>query len=180
MINIVVAADINGIIGNKGKVPWDIPEDRKFFKKLTTGHYVIMGRKTWDSLPEQYRPLPNRENLIITHLGPQWGGTEGNMIGEWDQTYCGSLERALDLTTDKPEKEIFIIGGGQIYKEALEKDLVDRIYLTYILRGCDGGDTFFPKIQWEDWEYSKKIGPIILNDFCKVYVNDRKRRTKQS
>jgi len=125
-------------IGMQGKLLWNIPEDLKRFKKLTDGHPVIMGRKTWESLPEKFRPLPNRTNIIITR-NPSYKALGG--------TVSRSLEDALAIAAEAPESsEIFIIGGGEIYTEALP--LVSRLYLT-LVDVAILADAFFPSYETE-------------------------------
>ncbi len=121
---IIAAIARNRVIGKKGKVPWHIPEDLQRFKRLTTGHPVIMGRKTFNSLE---RPLPNRLNIVIT-----------SKVINGVKTY-GSLEFALSALKNEPQ--VFVIGGGQIYTKALR--LADELMLTIVDRVVEG-DTFFP------------------------------------
>ena len=121
---IIAAIARNRVIGKDGKIPWQIPEDLQRFKQLTTGHTVLMGRRTFDSLD---RPLPNRLNIVIT-----------SRVINGVRTYP-SLEYALQAL--KNEKEVFVIGGGKIFTEALR--LTDELYLTIIEREVDG-DVFFP------------------------------------
>lgn len=138
-INIIVAiAGSKRVIGRKGRMPWDLPEELKRFKEITTGHPVIMGRKTFESIG---RVLPNRTNIIITR-DSNYSVDGGKVVG--------SLDEALRLAElAQGGKEVFIIGGGQIYKEAIE--MADKLYLTYIDSEIDG-DTFFP-----DYSDFKKI-----------------------
>lgn len=132
-ISIVVAMDEQRGIGKNGRLPWPrIPEDMRRFRDLTIGHPVIMGRKTWDSLDERYKPLPQRLNIIVTRNDGLV--TEGAKIAR-------SLEAAITMAQLVKEREIFIIGGGQIYEGALP--LVNKLHLT-IVRGDFGADTFFP------------------------------------
>lgn len=135
-ISIIVATGKNGEIGVKGKMPWHIPDDLRHFKHITMHHPVIMGRKTWDSLP--IKPLPGRRNIVISRhalLLPK--GAEG----------ATSLQQALDLT--RAEREIFIIGGGEIYQQALP--FASRLYLTRIFAECQEADTFFPLPTPDAW-----------------------------
>lgn len=120
-------------IGRDNGLLWHIPEDMKRFKALTTGHPVIMGRKTWESLPEKFRPLPQRANIVVTRdLAYEARGA----------SIAGSLEEAI-AKAKKTEgaEEIFVIGGGQLYAEALP--LAERLYLT-LVADDKGGDVFFP------------------------------------
>ena len=131
MISIIVAVARNGVIGGGNTLLWHISEDLKRFKALTTGHPVVMGRKTFESLG---RPLPNRTNVVVTR----------QHIEIPVCTVAGSLEEALALFP--AQEEVFVTGGGQIYAQALP--LADRIYLTTVMRDYEG-DTRFP-----DWNRS--------------------------
>lgn len=129
-ISIIVAMDRNGVIGQNGKLPWHLPGDLKWFKEKTWGKVVIMGRRTFESLGR--RPLPGRRNIVVTSTQQHVAGVE----------CVPSLTAALDLFRHAPEwAEVFIIGGAQLYAEALP--LCDRMYLTEINQSF-GGDTKFP------------------------------------
>lgn len=135
MVSIIVAIAQNGVIGDKNALLWHIKEDMRFFRTTTSGHTVIMGRKTFESLGS--RPLPKRTNIVITR---------------GDHTFDGaltahSLEEAIRLAGD--DEEIFIIGGGQIYAEAL--NIADRMYITLVEHDY-AGDTSFPAIDYDRWE----------------------------
>ena len=132
MISIIVAVAKNGVIGDKNSLLWHISEDMRFFKRTTSGHPVIMGRKTYESLG---RPLPNRQNVVISRTIKQIEGC----------TVVGSLEEAIALFP--AEEEIFIIGGAQIYALALA--VADRFYLTRVEHDYEG-DASFPA-----WDESK-------------------------
>ncbi|MGD8989864.1 MAG: dihydrofolate reductase [Desulfobacterales bacterium] len=129
-ISLIAAMAQNRVIGRQGGIPWKIPGEQKIFKKITLGHAVIMGRKTYESLK---RPLPERTNIIVTR---QSGYVAQGCIVVHD------LSQAL-ISCPPGEDEAFIIGGGQLYQAAFE--MSDRIYLTVIPRDIDG-DTYFPKI----------------------------------
>lgn len=144
MITILVAFDDNRVIGNNGKLPWHIPKDLELFKKRTWGHPVIMGRKTWESLPK--KPLPGRTNIILssnfveiptTHLA-RCTGIPRTEIRVYD-----NLEEAVKWCRGRNES--FIIGGGQVYKSAMK--IADRIIVCKV-HGKFAGDTYFPKIGW--------------------------------
>lgn len=139
MINIIVAVAKNGVIGDKNSLLWHIREDMVHFRTLTSGHPVIMGRKTYDSIG---RPLPKRTNVVITR------DTELQIEG---CTMAHSLEEAIALFD--PEEEIFIIGGAQIYTQALP--LAHRIYLTVVEREYQG-DTSFPAIDYSIWKQTSR------------------------
>lgn len=134
----IAAVSSNACIGKDGTLPWHIPEDMKFFKETTTGHVVLMGRKTWESIPEKFRPLPNRKNIVITRKD-HYAVPEGVAV-------YNSIEAALEAHN---EETIFIIGGGQIYTETFP--LADELFITHVEREVDG-DTFFPDIDPDVWE----------------------------
>lgn len=133
-INIVVAIAANNAIGKNNKLLWHLPKDLKHFKNLTTGHTVIMGRKTFDSVG---KPLPNRRNIVVTRQDIQIEGCE----------VVNSLEAALELA--KGEAEVDIVGGAEIYRQAMP--LINFIYLTIVHQDFDA-DTFFPEIDYSEWQ----------------------------
>ena len=135
MIALVYAVSQNGVIGKDGGLPWHISSDLKHFKAVTMGKPVIMGRKTWDSLPR--KPLPGRANIVITrHSGWQ---AEGALAAH-------DAEGALRLAGDAPE--VCVIGGAEIFQAFLPK--ASRIYLTRVLADV-AGDTFMPEINEKQW-----------------------------
>ncbi len=131
MISLVAAVARDGVIGSAGGIPWRIPEDARRFRAVTIGHPVVMGRRTWDSLPTRFRPLPGRRNVVVTR-NQSWAATGADR--------AGSLADALDLLTGAPR--VFVIGGGELYAEALP--LADELLLTEIDVEV-AGDTFFPR-----------------------------------
>lgn len=133
MISIIAAVAQNGVIGDRNALLWHISEDMKHFKTLTTGHPVVMGRKTWESLG---RPLPNRTNVVITRQAVEIPGCR----------VVHSLEEAMALFA--ADEEIFIIGGAQIYAEALPR--AGRFYLTRVFHDYEG-DTCFPAWNEAEW-----------------------------
>lgn len=142
-ISIVVAMGRNRAIGKGNTLLWHIPDDLKRFKALTLGHPVIMGRKTWESLPEKFRPLPERTNIVVTRqAGYEAGGA----------TVANSLEDARAAAARASgNEEIFIIGGAQLYAEALPS--THRLYLT-LIDDTKEGDVYFPEYESE---FTKKI-----------------------
>lgn len=134
MISIIVAVAANNVIGGENKLLWHIREDLQRFKTLTSGHAVVMGRKTWESLG---RPLPNRTNIVITR-NPDYK-PDGALVAQ-------SLEAAIELA--KGDDEIFVIGGGEIYRQAMF--IADRLYITHVECSYEG-DTTFPDILAEQW-----------------------------
>lgn len=137
--SIIVARADNGVIGKDNELIWHMPHDLKFFKETTSGHYVLMGRKSFESVG---KPLPNRLNIIITR-NPDYAA-EGALV-------VHSLKDALVLAEQQKQQEVFILGGGEIYRQALEQQLVDRIYLTEI-KGSFDGDTYFPELDESQWQ----------------------------
>lgn len=144
MISFVVAVSRNGVIGNEGGLPWHISTDLKRFKEITMGKPVVMGRKTWESLPR--KPLPGRRNIVITRQdGYEAPGAD----------VVRSPREAVMLCANDPE--IAVIGGGEIYR--LFWPLVDRLYLTEVDLEV-AGDTHFPEVLPEEWrEVSREIHP---------------------
>lgn len=136
MIKLIVAISKNRVIGDSNKLIWNLPADLKKFKEITTGHPIVMGRKTYESIG---RPLPNRRNIIITR-------DESYEVGGCE--VVNSIEEALLLTGD----DCFIIGGGEIYKQTL--NIADQIYMTVVDEEFEG-DTTFPELPTE-WYISSK------------------------
>lgn len=131
---LVAAVDLQGAIGRGGELLWHEREDQAHFRRVTMRGPVIMGRKTWDSLPERFRPLPGRRNIVVTRNGAwQAAGAER----------AGSLDEALALTTDAPR--VCVIGGGELYALALPR--ADELVLTEIEHAFDGADAFFPRFE---------------------------------
>ena len=134
MVSLVAAMSENRVIGKNGKLPWHLPEDLKFFKKLTVDHTVIMGRKTFDEIK---RPLDNRRNVVITR---------NHAFQPHGATVVPTLAEALALGAT--ESEVFVIGGGEIFKLALPR--ADRLYLTAVHAQIEG-DTYFPAFDTAAW-----------------------------
>ena len=130
----VVAVARNGVIGHTNGLPWRLPADLAFFKRLTMGHPIIMGRKTYESIG---RPLPGRLNIVVTRL-PGYHAKGCTVVGSIDAAYvaAGSAE------------EVFVIGGAQVYEAALAR--ADRIYLTEVESDIEG-DTLFPRFDRQGW-----------------------------
>ncbi len=141
-IALVAAMAENRVIGSSNCIPWCLPDDLKRFKEVTMGHPVVMGRKTYDSIGH---PLPGRRNIVISRQ--QDLRLEGCDV-------VSSLGEALELAKKDGGEEVDVIGGGEIYRQALP--LADRMYLT-VVHGTFAGDTFFPEFSAEEWqEVSKK------------------------
>ncbi|UNY99147.1 dihydrofolate reductase [Zhouia spongiae] len=138
MITIIAAAAENNALGKDNDLVWHLPDDFKRFKQLTTGHHIIMGRKTFESFP---KPLPNRTHIVITRQKNY--APEGCIV-------VGSLDKALELS--KTDDTPYIIGGGEIYKLSIQ--IADRIELTRV-HGTFEADTFFPEIDENKWQLVK-------------------------
>jgi dihydrofolate reductase len=136
MINIIVAVASNGAIGKDGNLLWHISEDLKYFKKTTLNSTVVMGRKTWEALP--FKPLKNRRNIILT---------KNEDFTEKNAEVFHQIQDIIYL--NKENEDLFIIGGGAIYKEFLP--YADKIYLTKVYKDFDA-DTFFPTLNTDDWK----------------------------
>ena len=150
MISAIVAVDNNWGIGYNGDLLEHIPEDLKYFKELTTGHIVVMGRKTWDSLPK--KPLPNRINYVITKEAK----SSNEEVAYFDMD-C--IKMAIQKQSDY---EYFIIGGGMIYKELLP--LCDRVYVTKIYKDHENVDTYFPNLDESDKWAPAACGNLLTHN----------------
>ncbi|HTU80151.1 MAG TPA: dihydrofolate reductase [Solirubrobacteraceae bacterium] len=154
MISIVVARASNGVIGRDGGLPWRLPSDMRRFRELTSGGTVLMGRKTFESLPAAYRPLPGRRNLVLS--------SSAGYAAEGAEVFpdLGSALRAC-------AGECFVIGGGAVYREALA--LADRAYVTEVA-GEIGGDALFPELAPDEWRCVERGAPITEDEhsfsFC--------------
>ncbi len=129
-VSLVAAVARGGVIGHDGTIPWRLPEDLRHFRELTTGHPVVMGRRTWDSLPDRFRPLPGRRNVVVTR-DPAWHAAGAER--------AASLDDALRRLQELPH--VFVVGGGQLYAAALP--LADELLLTEVDVLVEG-DAFFP------------------------------------
>jgi dihydrofolate reductase len=139
-ISLIVAASDNNVIGKNNQLLWRLPNDTKFFKNMTWGMPVIMGRKTYDSLRNE--PLPGRFNIVIT-------GQPDFKPGKNSVLISSSLKNAIKIAEGTYCKETFVIGGGQIYSEAISN--ADKIYMTRVHVTIEG-DTFFPAIDTTKWQ----------------------------
>ncbi len=137
IISLIVAMDERGGIGKNNRLPWHLQSDLKRFRQLTMGHHIVMGRKTYETIG---RPLPGRVMMVVTRKKVY--APAGCLV-------LHSLEAAIDLAMDKDESELFIIGGGEIYKQAI--GLADKIYLTTVQTDVNA-DIFFPKFDLEKWK----------------------------
>lgn len=147
MISLIAAITKNNCIGKSGTLPWYIPEDIQHFKQLTMGKTVLMGRKTWESLPAKFRPLPNRKNVVITR--------------QKDYPVPDSVEvfhTVDDAILAHADRDIMVIGGAEIYSQTIDR--ADTLFITHVDRVVDG-DAFFPTIDpgiWKETEGEDHVG----------------------
>ncbi len=156
-LNLIYACAANGVIGNKGTLPWHLPEDLKHFRAVTMSHPVIMGRKTWDSLPAKFRPLPGRRNIVVTRQ-LDWAA-QGAEVAH-------TMHDALALARDV--QEVFVIGGAEAYAQALP--LAQCVYVTEIQQAFEG-DTFMPPLDasWKETSRATHHSPAP-NNFDYAFV----------
>ena len=142
MLSLIVATDENNLIGNNNQLPWHLPADLAHFKTLTEGNIVVMGRKTYESLPEKFRPLPNRKNIILSRQK------------DFKIPNCEVFDNLKTIIKKFHNQSVLIIGGMSIYEQALP--LVDKIYLTTIHHQFSG-DAFFPQIDKNQFKITEEI-----------------------
>lgn len=136
-IVLIAAMTLNRVIGKGGKLPWRIPGELAWFRQMTLGHTVIMGRKTWESLPEERRPLPTRWNIVVTSQRDYQA--EGAIVAH-------SLDEALAMA--KPGTSVFVIGGASLYEQALP--LAEAVLISLVHQLAEG-DTYFPRLEDGEW-----------------------------
>jgi dihydrofolate reductase len=175
MITIIAAMAKNSegryVIGKGGDIPWKSKTDMRHFSELTTGHPVIMGRKTWESLPSRYKPLPNRMNYVLTR-DPEYVVTQSGAVT------ASSLEDALELIAKKTPfmedidySNSFIIGGFSLYKESLK--IADKMELTFMNKPYEG-DTFFPDLDFEKINQGDDMTWKLVNEIIPDFKNTDK------
>ncbi|MEI3604779.1 dihydrofolate reductase [Pseudogracilibacillus sp. SE30717A] len=142
MISFIVAMDKNNVIGFNNKMPWHLPNDLKFFKETTTGHTIIMGRKTFESIG---RVLPNRKHIVLS---------QGNVNLPKEVEIINDIDQIIELNKQNIDEEFFVIGGGNIFKQLLP--YADRLYVTLIDESFKG-DVFFPEISLKQWKEISKV-----------------------
>ena len=159
MITLIAALARNGVIGKDNALPWHLPEDLKHFKQLTTGHAVIMGRKTWESLPPRFRPLPGRLNIVVTR------SAEYAAPGA---TVVHSLEEAEKVGAGETARKLFVIGGAELYAHALP--LAQRLELTEIDADVEG-DAYFPAFDRTEWREVKRESGVGAEGLRYAFVS---------
>jgi dihydrofolate reductase len=169
-ISIIAAVATNGVIGRNGKLPWHLSTDLKRFKRLTMGHTIIMGRKTWESIG---RPLPGRKTVVVTHQSEYHVADEAVRI-------ASSLEEALQIAEAAGDDEAFIVGGAEIYRYALPR--ADRLYFTEVATDVEG-DAYFPmnfdSFDWDSWAHleTEAHEADAENEYAFVFVTLERRTT---
>ena len=151
-INLILARAANGVIGANGTIPWHLPEDMAHFKQQTAGAPVIMGRKTWDSLPPRFRPLPGRQNIVVTRQAG-WRAEGAQPVG--------SLRDALSLCEQLNSPDVWVIGGAQIYAEA--EPLAQRAVVTEIAREYEG-DAHAPVLDSTAWRETQRESHVSAKE----------------
>jgi dihydrofolate reductase len=146
-VSIIVAAGMNNAIGKDNDLLWHLPTDMKFFKERTTGHHILTGRKNYISIPEKYRPLANRTNIVVTR-DPDLK-IDGCLV-------TNSIKDGLEFARQRGETELFIIGGGEIYRQALAQNVVTHIFLTRVHADFEA-DTFFDELDPKQWRTVSEI-----------------------
>lgn len=143
-IKMIWAQAHNRVIGKDGTMPWHLPEDLAHFKRCTEGHTVLMGRKTWESLPERFRPLPKRTNLVLTRQ-TDWSAKGATVVHSIEQ----ALEHAHHAAAATDNNELWIMGGGQLYAQGMK--LAHHLEVTFIDLPAEG-DAFAPEIDSDVWQ----------------------------
>lgn len=136
IISSIVAVSENGVIGKDNKLPWHLPADLKYFKKTTKGHFVLMGRKCFDSIG---KPLPGRTNLVLTR---------NKAFHPEGVVRIHSIDEGIKIAEENGETELFILGGADIFRQTLP--IIDKLYFNTVHANFEG-DTFWPKTDWTQW-----------------------------
>ena len=162
-VNLILARAANGVIGKEGDLPWHLPEDMAHFKRETANSPVLMGRKTWDSLPPRFRPLPGRQNLVVTRR-PDWSDTGAQRTS--------SVREALSICEHSTASEVWVIGGAQIYAEALP--LAQRALITEIDQDFEG-DAHAPAFPADAWRETARNSHVSSNGLNYSFVTLERR-----
>jgi dihydrofolate reductase len=166
-LSIIVAVSENGVIGKDNRLIWSLPADMRFFKEKTMGHVIITGRKNYESIPEKFRPLPNRTNIIITRQSDYHA--PGTVV-------VSSIGKALEYAKQHSQKEeVFVIGGADVFNQIMPQ--VQRVYLTRIHHAFEG-DVFFSDLSPEEWQlvYNQRYEPDEKNKYAYTFQTWERRR----
>ena len=153
MLSLIVAVAQNGAIGRNNELLWHISEDLKYFKSTTTGHPVIMGRKTYESIG---RPLPGRRNIVVTRGTIAMPQVKNPQTTSFEVS--NNLDEVISLAKNS-ENEFFVMGGGELYKQTFS--CADRLYITKIYAEAEGADTFFPVVDEAGWKVVKESERLV-------------------
>ncbi len=145
-ICLIAAVAENGVIGKDNDLVWNLPHDMKFFMNTTSGHCILTGRKNYESIPLRWRPLKNRTNIVVT--------SQVGFGKDEDIVVMHDIHQGIEFARNQGEKELFVIGGGEIYAQTIE--LAHKLYITRI-HGQFDGDTFFPEIDMNRWKLTSVI-----------------------
>ena len=148
MLSLIVATAQNNAIGRNNELLWHISEDLKYFKSTTTGHPVIMGRKTYESIG---RPLPGRRNIVVTRGTIEMPQVKNPQTTSFEVS--NNLDEVISLAKNS-DNEFFVMGGGELYKQTFS--CADRLYITKIYAEAEGADTFFPVVDEDEWKVVKE------------------------
>ena len=160
-IKLICAISKNNVIGNENKLPWNISEDLKRFKELTSNNWIVMGRKTFDSIG---RPLPNRKNIVLSK--------NKNLKIDSVEVFSSPNDVIDFYKNNSDQKDLYIIGGTYIYE--LFFQYCEYLFITYIDKEYEG-DAFFPKIDWEKWELMSEVNKYDEKEGVKFYFRDYKK-----
>jgi dihydrofolate reductase len=144
-ISIIVAVAENGVIGQRGQLPWRLSADLQRFKRLTMGHTIIMGRRTWESIG---RALPGRRTVVVTRQAEY-------RVADPSVSVVGSFDEALAVANSAGDSEAFVVGGSEIYRAALSRS--DRLYITIVMADVDGDTYFVGEKEWRDWDWDSWV-----------------------
>lgn len=143
IVSLIAAVTKNRVIGRNNDLPWKLPDDMKYFMDTTSGHAVIMGRKNFDSLPPKFRPLKNRQNIVLTRNKESLKGFDVSIVNSLDDAFKAAPQ----------DEEVFVIGGAEIFEQTLSR--ADRLYITEIDAVIDG-DVYFPEFNKNEWVESSR------------------------
>jgi dihydrofolate reductase len=151
---LIAAIGKNNELGRNNDLLWRLKSDMNFFKSTTSGHWVIMGRKSWESLPPRFRPLPNRFNCVVSR--------NADFQAEGAHLFS-NVQSAIERARQSNAEKVFIIGGAQIYNQSLQENLADEMYLTHVDATFDDADVFFPNVEKSAWDI-QEIGRFEADD----------------
>lgn len=159
-ISLIAAVAENRVIGGDNQLLWNLPLDMRFFMKTTERHCILTGRRNYESIPEKYRPLKNRTNILVTRKQHYAEETSALKI-------VSSIEEGIQLARDMQERELFVIGGGEIYQQTIK--LAHKLYITEVKHQFDG-DIFFPPVDRSEWsEVSRIICPADADNVHEMH-----------